>query len=507
MFRIRKAVYCICLFIIFTITACTSKSHATDNFKVNILLEGGSGKASLTSPTDMFIKDGISYVKLEWSSCNYDYMIVDGKKYEPINTEGNSVFEIPVKDLDTSIDVIADTTAMSTSHEIEYKITVSKIKEQSNSEEGKKKSHKQEQLNKEFNIPDKLGDNLIWKKKLDISYAKGFSVDYYENEKNKAVYKLLTIYDDAQYLIIPHNQELAKGVSKDIVIINDTSKIYLTASQVMDMFDQLGEVDRIKFCALEEKDWYIDSAKERLNSGKMVYAGKYSSPDYEMIISRGCGLVIENTMIYHTPQVKEKLESFGIPVMVDRSSYENEPLGRVEWVKIYGAISNCENKAQEVFDKVVREFEEIESLSEQTNKPVVAFFYISSNGSIKVRKSDDYLPKMIELAGGKYVYDNIGSSENGKSSTINMQMEEFYATAKDADYIIYNSTVDGELTSVSELIKKNELLANFKAVKNKRVYCTSADLYQSSMKLGTITRDINSMIMNSDQMTYLYHLK
>ena len=155
----------------------------------------------------------------------------------------------------------------------------------------------------------------------------------------------------------------------------------------------------------------------------------------------------------------------------------------------------------------MEKFYSIREFSGNSDKPVIAFFYISSNGSIKVRKSNDYLPKMIEMAGGEYVFPNLGENETGNSSTMNMQMEEFYATAKDADYIIYNSTVDGELSDISELIEKNELLANFKAVQNNRVYCTSANLYQSSMELGTMIKDINSMITGEDDMTYLYHLQ
>jgi len=87
---------------------------------IEVSLEGGSGKASITSPAKLVIADGKMTATIEWSSPHYDYMIVDGTKYEPANTEGNSVFEIPVAELDKDITVIADTTAMSKPHEIEY---------------------------------------------------------------------------------------------------------------------------------------------------------------------------------------------------------------------------------------------------------------------------------------------------------------------------------------------------------------------------------------------------
>ena len=96
-------------------------------YTVNIFMEGGSGKASVTSPATMTVKDGVGIVCLEWSSSHYDYMLVDGVRYEPVNAGGNSAFEVPVTALCEPITMIADTTAMSTPHEIEYTFTFTPI--------------------------------------------------------------------------------------------------------------------------------------------------------------------------------------------------------------------------------------------------------------------------------------------------------------------------------------------------------------------------------------------
>lgn len=92
-------------------------------YTVNVFMEGGTGKASVTTPAPLTVKDGTGTVRLEWSSPHYDYMIVDGVRYEPVNTEGNSVFEVPVSALCEPVTMVADTTAMSTPHEIEYAFT------------------------------------------------------------------------------------------------------------------------------------------------------------------------------------------------------------------------------------------------------------------------------------------------------------------------------------------------------------------------------------------------
>ena len=210
-------------------------------------------------------------------------------------------------------------------------------------------------------------------------------------------------------------------------------------------------------------------------------------------------------MIYHTPEVKEQLEKFGIPVMVDYSSYEQNPLGRTEWIKLYGLLTGHEEEASAAFLSEKEAFESV-SGAEPTGK-TVAFFYITSAGEANVRRPSDYLPKMIEMAGGKYIFTQ-SEEDTSTSSTMNMEMEEFYAQAKDADYIIYNSTVDGELSSVDELVAKNQLLANFHAVQEGNVYCTSKNLYQSTMELGTIISDIHGMLTNDDEdLTYLYRLE
>lgn len=92
-------------------------------YAIGVELAGGSGKATVSSPAVLIVKDGLAYAQIEWSSSHYDYMIVAGEKYLPINTEGYSTFEIPILVFNEEMPVIADTTAMSTPHEVEYSLT------------------------------------------------------------------------------------------------------------------------------------------------------------------------------------------------------------------------------------------------------------------------------------------------------------------------------------------------------------------------------------------------
>ena len=103
--------------------AADAEIPADGSYTCEVTLEGGSGRATVESPAALTVADGKMTATLVWSSPNYDYMIVDGEKYLPTNTEGNSTFEIPVAALDTALTVTADTVAMSTPHEIEYTLT------------------------------------------------------------------------------------------------------------------------------------------------------------------------------------------------------------------------------------------------------------------------------------------------------------------------------------------------------------------------------------------------
>ena len=306
---------------------------------------------------------------------------------------------------------------------------------------------------------------------------------------------------------MPENQESPKNLDEDIVVLKQPmDHIYMVASAVMDMFRAIDAMDAVRLSGTDTDGWYIEEAKRAMEDGRILYAGKYSMPDYERILSEGCRLAIENMMITHTPEVQEQLEGFGIPVLIDRSSYESHPLGRMEWVKLYGVLMDKEDEAEAAFKA---QTETLADISHQENMgKTVAFFYLTANGSVNVRKSSDYVPKMIELAGGKYIFENLGDAES-KASTMNMQIEEFYAGAKDADYLIYNSTVDGEMESLDELLAKSDLLKDFKAVKDGHVWCTTSNFYQESMSLGTFIMDVHSILTEGEtaDTAYMYLLR
>lgn len=343
--------------------------------------------------------------------------------------------------------------------------------------------------------------SMDWSQHLELDYAQSFAVDY-----SPEGYAKITI-DTIVHLLVPEMDPVPEGTPDNVVILRQPlDNIYLQATAAMDCFRQLDSINAITLSGTQADGWYIPEAREAMESGEMIYAGKYSAPDYELIVSKGCDLALESTMIYHNPEVKEQLERMDVPVLVERSSYESHPLGRMEWIKLYGVLLDKEEEAEAYFSQ---QMENLTPVLEQENTGrTVAFFSITSNGSVTVRKSGDYIAKAIDLAGGVYVFPDLAVDENALS-TMNIQMETFYDTAKDADMLIYNSAIEADLAAIDQLVAKSAPLADFKAVQSGDVWCTGKSMFQESQSVGSMILDIHAILAGEDteNLTYLYQLK
>lgn len=341
---------------------------------------------------------------------------------------------------------------------------------------------------------------LMWESRMNLIYATGFSVDYYEGG-----YALIDVKDSAQYLVVPEGMPVPEGLDAGIRVLQQPlDKIYLAATSAMALFDRLDALSSIRLVGTAASGWYIDNAVAAIENGDMLFSGKYSEPDYELMINEGCDLAIESTMILHSPKVQEMIELLGIPVFIDRSSYENHPLGRTEWIKLYSVLVDKEEQAEEFFATQTAIIEELKDF-ENTEK-TVAFFYISSDGTVNVRASWDYIASMIEIAGGRYIFQDLSDPESNRS-TVSMTLEQFYAAAVNADYLIYNAAIDNPLPNVDALLAKSNLFADFKAVREGNVWCTGKYLYQATDIVGSLITDIHHMLTGEEEgMNFIYKL-
>ena len=340
--------------------------------------------------------------------------------------------------------------------------------------------------------------------RMELSFAAQFSVDYCEGG-----YKLITLGDGSRFLTVPKNAALPAGLDESIVpLYQPIHNIYLAATSAMCLFDTLGRLDAIRLSGTREDGWYVENARKAMREGKILYAGKYNEPDYELLLEQDTSLAVESMMIGHAAEVQEQLERLGIAVLIDQSSNETHPLGRAEWIRLYGALLDEEEKADAIFSKQVRLLNEIEK--ENKTDQTVAFFYIGTTGRVVARRTGDYVSKMIDLAGGNYVFRNLGDPD-AKTSTVTLEMETFYAAAKDADILIYNATIAESLSTLEELLQKHALLREFKAVRNGQVWCTTRSMYQETTALGELIRSLHRIFTDNekklDEVPFFYRLK
>ena len=339
---------------------------------------------------------------------------------------------------------------------------------------------------------------------MQLDFATQFSVDYYEGG-----YKMLSLADGSRFFVVPEGASLPDGADQVAVpIYQPVQNIYLAATSAMCLFDSLERLDAISLSGTKAEGWYIPAAREAMKDGKILYAGRYNAPDYELITASLCPLAIESTMIAHASEIKEQLEQLDIAVLVDQSSNEMHPLGRSEWIKLYGALLNAEERAEQVFSEQAGYLNDV-SGSAPSGK-TVAFFYVSSSGRIIARRSGDYVSKMISLAGGKYIFESLGDSTS-RSSTVALEPEFFYSEAKDADIIIYNATIADEVSSIGQMVGKCPLLADFKAVKRGNVWCTNKNMYQETTALGQMIDSLHKIFADGSEtvsdLPFFYHLK
>ncbi len=356
--------------------------------------------------------------------------------------------------------------------------------------------------NETQNLHD-LGNGWTAERTLSLDYAEQFSVDYFQDG-----HTLLILGNTERFLLIPEGKTPPEGLAEDIIPLQEPlQNIYLVASASMSFIDALDSLDRIALTGTAQDGWYNENVKTAMAEGKILYAGKYSAPDYELILSKNCALSIQSTMINQAPQVRENLARLGIPVLVDYASYESHPLGRTEWMKLYGVLFHKEAEAEALF---AQQSEALKAVTaEASTGKTVSFFHISDSGYAVTRKSGDYISKMIALAGGEYIFSDLGDPNKARS-TVTLDMETFYATAKDADVLLYNNTIGDGVRDLDALLAKHPLLKDFRAVQTGDVWCIGKNLYQDTTHLGDMIQDVHKVLTQErpaeENLVFLTHL-
>ena len=333
---------------------------------------------------------------------------------------------------------------------------------------------------------------------VPLAHATQFSLDAYEGG-----YQLASLASGERLLIVPEGATVPEGLPEDIAVSQrPLENVYLASTGMICLVDAIGALGAVGVSSVRPEDSPVPAFTELLESGEIAYGGIYRAPDYELISAAGCPLAIENTNIDHVPEVRAKLEELGVTVLMEQSSREEDMLGRLEWIRLMGALFDREDKAAEVFDDVAARVED--AAAEGPLGKTVAFFYVNEDGAAVTRRAGDYFCQMIEAAGGEYVSFAEEGAADSSPTTVTVEMERFYEGARDADVIIYNGTIDDGVTSLEDLVEKNALLADFRAVRNGDVWTCDANLYQQIISMADIILDLRTALSGSDEPTTFF---
>lgn len=334
-----------------------------------------------------------------------------------------------------------------------------------------------------------------------LERATQFSLDVFDGG-----FRLATLASGDRLLVVPEGADVPDGLPEDVAVVRQPPEnVYLVSTGMICLLDAIGALGAVGVSSVRAEDSPVPAFTELLEDGTISYGGLYRAPDYELIAATGCPLAIENTNIDHVPEVRTKLEELGVTVLMEQSSREDNMLGRLEWIKLMGAVFGREDEADEVFDDVAARVEDA-SQGARTGK-TVAFFYVNEDGAAVTRRDGDYFCQMIEAAGGEYVSFSEEGAADSSPTTITVEMERFYEGARDADVIIYNGTMDEGVASLEDLVEKNELLADFRAVREGSVWTCDKNMYQQMTSMADIICDLRTAITGADApTTYVWRL-
>lgn len=326
---------------------------------------------------------------------------------------------------------------------------------------------------------------------LEVKYSNGFSVEYLEDGIKK-----MEDADGRVIMMVPDGEKLPEEYENaDVILEGDLETVMTASSTQVCLLRAVDELDAIVAVTNDRATWTIEEIPKAMDAGKIAYVGNHNAPDYELITSLNPSLVFVYSGNSGQFDLMAKLDELNINYIVCNEYMEDDPRGRMEWMKIYGALFNKERIANAFFDRAVKNIDEVMEKAEKQDKPKVVWGMVN-DGKVYVPGNDSYVGKMIEMCGGDYVFKDM---KGAGSSTITL--EEFYAGAKDAEIMIYSS-MEAYTPNIEALIETAPIMENIKAVQDNKVWCLGDDFYQSIDLTDAVISDLYSIFHEDGETTH-----
>ncbi|HSH37012.1 ABC transporter substrate-binding protein [Schnuerera sp.] len=325
---------------------------------------------------------------------------------------------------------------------------------------------------------------LVYEGSMELKYAKSFSVNYY-----KGGYKTIVDWNGRKTLLVPEGKEVPEVKSDIDVIQLPIKSIGAFTSVVAAELRPLELIDKMTLVTTERDRWHIPEVKQMMDEGQITYVGKNSAPDYELIESINPDLILITVKTVHGENdVITKFDEMGVKWISHGSQRETDPRGRLEWIKLIGALLDKEEEAEDFYEAQLKKIAEVEekvaNLEGEKKKFASTFF---SKDIYYVRNKGDYEVKMYELSGGEYILSELNPEEDGNTK---MNAEELYKGIEDVDILFYNTILGRSVQSIDDLVSNAEYLKDVKAIKEGRVWGYKPHYYQYSDQVADMIVDL-----------------
>lgn len=346
---------------------------------------------------------------------------------------------------------------------------------------------KEDTENEEVVEENNLG--LIKESSMELDYAEHFKVDYYEGG-----YKIITDSSDREILLVPEGKEVPELDRKMLVLQMPIDSVAISSTVDACWFRPINSLDKITGVVHEEEKWDIEEMAQGLKEGNITFMGSLSALDYEVIQGLNPDIFLLSTS--RMEEISPKFDELDTKYLSMGAYLEDDPRGRLEWVKLAGALLDKEEGAFDYYNSEIDRVKEIVSKvqGENLEKPKVANAYFSASKELfRVTHGKGHTPVTTELAGGIHYPENFYMEERGGSDMTN---EEFYATMEDVDILIYDKASGHAVQNKEDLLRVAPFVEDLDVVKENRIYMIKDHYWQSADKLGDIIESLHEIFSN-----------
>jgi len=316
--------------------------------------------------------------------------------------------------------------------------------------------------------------------KEEMIFAADFAIGNLDDEVRK-----VTDAEGREHLLVPRGQTPPSEYAHLPVINIPIENVLLTSTSQASLITPLDVWPSVAGVSNSVDQWFIDDVIEGLEDGSIAYVGEAWSPDYEKIRLLNPELVFVYTGEFGLHDMITKLTEMEIPYVVVNDFLENDPRAEIEWMIFMSAFFDKYDEAKSFVEQAKSRIEEIKTQIEGRERPKVAWGFIW-DGQAHVPNAGSHTAAMITLAGGDYVFADIGA---GKGGTSTISLEEFYAKSKDADVLIYSSMLSF-VPSIQAFLDQAPILDGIKSVSEDNVWAFTPEYFQMIHRRDDMIMDL-----------------